>query len=144
MIKQIIQSLIPHYFITLIPKTLGLIWLDYIIVYITTRQFWHKHCLEEFWIWLLKHPHSHKGTLKPSVFDNKSCPWSVTVIECQSCTINNKSFDYILVSRRSVYRAGTRFYVRGIDTEGQVANFVETEQIVQYEGNKCSYVQVSS
>lgn len=68
----------------------------------------------------------------------------MTVIECQSCTINNKSFDYILVSRRSVYRAGTRFYVRGIDTEGQVANFVETEQIVQYEGNKYSYVQVSS
>ena len=32
--------------------------------------------------------------------------------------------------------------MRGIDTEGQVANFVETEQIVQYEGNKCSYVQV--
>ncbi|XP_056015741.1 phosphatidylinositol-3-phosphatase SAC1-like isoform X1 [Ostrea edulis] len=63
-------------------------------------------------------------------------------IECQSCNINNKTFDYVLISRRSVYRAGTRFYVRGIDTEGQVANFVETEQIVQYEGSKCSYVQV--
>lgn len=143
MIKQIIQSLIPHYFTTLIPKTLGLIWLNYFIVY-NSQTILAQTLSRQFWMWLLKHPHSHKGTLKPSVFDNKSCPWSVTVIECQSCTINNKSFDYILVSRRSVYRAGTRFYVRGIDTEGQVANFVETEQIVQYEGNKCSYVQVSS
>lgn len=143
MIKQIIQSLIPHYFITLIPKTLGLIWLNYFIVY-NSQTILAQTLSRQFWIWLLKHPHSRKWTLKPSVFDDKSCPWSVTVIECQSCTINNKSFDYILVSRRSVYRAGTRFYVRGIDTEGQVANFVETEQIVQYEGNKCSYVQVSS
>lgn len=33
MIKQIIQSLVPLYFTTLIPKNLNLIWLDYIIVY---------------------------------------------------------------------------------------------------------------
>ncbi|KAK3085970.1 hypothetical protein FSP39_011450 [Pinctada imbricata] len=58
------------------------------------------------------------------------------------CSMNQKKFDYIIISRRSVFRAGTRFYVRGIDSEGQVANFVETEQIVQYNGNACSYVQV--
>ncbi|XP_033754247.1 phosphatidylinositide phosphatase SAC1-like [Pecten maximus] len=62
-------------------------------------------------------------------------------ITVKSCNINNKLFDYILISRRCIYRAGTRFYVRGIDTEGQVANYVETEQIVQYEGQKCSLVQ---
>lgn len=55
--------------------------------------------------------------------------------------INNKSFEHIIISRRCVYRAGTRFWVRGIDTEGQVANFVETEQIVQYENTRCSFVQ---
>ena len=32
--------------------------------------------------------------------------------------------------------------MRGVDSEGQVANFVETEQIVQYEGHHCSFVQV--
>lgn len=56
--------------------------------------------------------------------------------------INNRSFDHILISRRCVLRVGTRFWVRGIDTEGQVANFVETEQIVEYEKVRCSYVQV--
>ena len=38
--------------------------------------------------------------------------------------------------------AGTRFYVRGLDNEGQVANFVETEQIVCFQGDMASYVQV--
>ncbi|KAJ8041094.1 Phosphatidylinositide phosphatase SAC1-B [Holothuria leucospilota] len=55
--------------------------------------------------------------------------------------INNKRFDYMLISRRSCFRAGTRFYTRGLDSEGHAANFVETEQIVQYSGKRASYVQ---
>ena len=43
-----------------------------------------------------------------------------------------------------MYRAGTRFNVRGLDDGGQAANFVETEQILQHDGHVCSYVQVSS
>ena len=35
-----------------------------------------------------------------------------------------------LISRRSRYRAGTRYFRRGIDQEGHVANFNETEQIL--------------
>lgn len=38
---------------------------------------------------------------------------------------------WTLVSRRSVRRAGTRFNSRGIDHDGNVANFVETEQILE-------------
>jgi hypothetical protein len=38
-------------------------------------------------------------------------------------------YDEILISRRSKYRAGTRFTRRGSDGNGAVANFVETEQI---------------
>jgi len=37
---------------------------------------------------------------------------------------------YTLISRRSRLRAGVRFITRGADTDGNVANFVETEQIV--------------
>lgn len=33
--------------------------------------------------------------------------------------------------------------VTGIDSEGHAANFVETEQIVLYEGAKASFVQAS-
>ncbi|KAF9015025.1 inositol/phosphatidylinositol phosphatase [Cyathus striatus] len=38
-----------------------------------------------------------------------------------------------LISRRSRYRAGTRYFRRGIDEEGHVANFNETEQILLLE-----------
>lgn len=30
-----------------------------------------------------------------------------------SCSINGKYFDWILISRRSCFRAGVRYYVRG-------------------------------
>jgi hypothetical protein len=39
-------------------------------------------------------------------------------------------YDQILISRRSRFRAGTRFTRRGADDTGAVANFVETEQIL--------------
>uniref|UniRef100_A0A8C7WB96 SAC1 like phosphatidylinositide phosphatase b n=1 Tax=Oncorhynchus mykiss TaxID=8022 RepID=A0A8C7WB96_ONCMY len=65
------------------------------------------------------------------------CP----VIIMKSCCINGKIFDWNIISRRSCFRAGVRYYVRGIDSEGHAANFVETEQIVQYSGGKASFVQ---
>jgi hypothetical protein len=37
---------------------------------------------------------------------------------------SNQIIRYILISRRSSKKAGTRFYARGIDDEGNVANFV--------------------
>lgn len=39
------------------------------------------------------------------------------------------AFDLLLVSRRSRLRQGTRYTRRGIDASGNVANFVETEQV---------------
>lgn len=39
--------------------------------------------------------------------------------------------DLVLISRRSRDRAGLRFQRRGIDEDGNVANFVETEMIVR-------------
>ncbi|KAL6299034.1 SacI homology domain-containing protein [Sparassis latifolia] len=39
-------------------------------------------------------------------------------------------FRICLISRRSRYRAGTRYFRRGIDHDGNVANFIETEQML--------------
>src|SRR5689334_12492848 len=41
------------------------------------------------------------------------------------------SVEYIIISRRSKDRAGLRYQRRGIDDEARVANFVETEAIMQ-------------
>ncbi len=38
-------------------------------------------------------------------------------------------------------RTGTRFFVRGADKQGNVGNFVETEQIVDFKDNVAAYVQ---
>jgi len=66
----------------------------------------------------------------------------ITVVSVTDCTIKGRSFRYTLISRRSCHRAGTRYNIRGIDTDGQIANFIETEQIVEYGNSRCSYVQV--
>ncbi len=44
--------------------------------------------------------------------------------------VNGHYLRLCLISRRSRYRAGTRYFRRGIDREGHVANFVETEQVL--------------
>ncbi len=43
----------------------------------------------------------------------------------------------------SPYAAKRSLSLPGIDSEGHAANFVETEQIVQYNGAKASFIQVS-
>ncbi|CAK5076719.1 unnamed protein product [Meloidogyne enterolobii] len=55
------------------------------------------------------------------------------------CRVNNLSFNLALISRRSVYRPGVRFHTRGADSEGNCANFVETEQLIEFDvGGKSS------
>ncbi|KAI8640444.1 SacI homology domain-containing protein [Parasitella parasitica] len=55
-------------------------------------------------------------------------------VELDQCKINNKNFAWGLITRRSRHRPGTRYFSRGIDAQGHVSNFVETEQIVLYDG----------
>nr|XP_006811772.1 PREDICTED: phosphatidylinositide phosphatase SAC1-like [Saccoglossus kowalevskii] len=91
------------------------------------RFVWNGHLLRE----LANQPELHRFTL----------PVMLGYVGIHSAAINGRSFDYILMSRRSCFRAGVRYYMRGVDSEGHAANYVETEQIVQYEGNKSSFVQ---
>ncbi|KAJ5145062.1 hypothetical protein N7448_002454 [Penicillium atrosanguineum] len=44
--------------------------------------------------------------------------------------VKGTSFTFALITRRSRHRAGTRYFTRGIDEEGHVSNYNETEQIV--------------
>ena len=53
-----------------------------------------------------------------------------------------KPINLYLISRRSIHHAGTRYLTRGIDDEGHVANYVETEQIIYYSNHLMSYVQI--
>jgi hypothetical protein len=47
--------------------------------------------------------------------------------------VEGTKISYILISRRSNRKAGTRYFDRGVDEDGYVANFVHTEQIIKIE-----------
>lgn len=51
-----------------------------------------------------------------------------------------QTYQLALISRRSVFQAGTRYKRRGCDDRGHVANFVETEQIFKSEQHYTSLV----
>jgi hypothetical protein len=60
----------------------------------------------------------------------------------EDCFVKDARFSFALISRRSTKRAGTRFVTRGADREGNVANGVETEQILWFpDGSSSSYLQ---
>eukprot|EP01133_Synstelium_polycarpum_P007507 gene7507-8784_t len=58
-----------------------------------------------------------------------------------NCEINSNEFKYIFISRRSCKRTGARYHMRGADPYGNVANFVETEQIIVFDQVLTSFVQ---
>ena len=51
------------------------------------------------------------------------------VLEIKNANINGHDFIFGLISRRSRHRAGTRYFSRGIDKDGKVSNFNETEML---------------
>lgn len=53
-------------------------------------------------------------------------------LQIEPCQIDGYDFDFVLISRRSRERAGMRYQRRGVNEDGQVANFVETEQSVLF------------
>ncbi|KAI9022962.1 SacI homology domain-containing protein [Phycomyces nitens] len=61
-------------------------------------------------------------------------------MQLEPCEINEYPFDFVLISRRSRERAGMRYQRRGINEHGEVANFVETEQIVLFEREGIQHV----
>ncbi|XP_038218397.1 phosphatidylinositol-3-phosphatase SAC1 [Zerene cesonia] len=75
------------------------------------------------------------------MFSRFNLPIMQGFIAINRVTINSHQLAWTLVSRRSVDRAGTRLFMRGIDSQGNVANFVETEQIVERGGEISSFVQ---
>ncbi|EGI61638.1 SAC1 phosphatase, partial [Acromyrmex charruanus] len=62
-------------------------------------------------------------------------------ISLNTVVVNGVAFNWGIVSRRGIHRAGTRLFSRGIDATGNVSNYVETEQLIEVNGNCSSFVQ---
>ncbi|KAJ3256506.1 hypothetical protein HK103_005504 [Boothiomyces macroporosus] len=57
-------------------------------------------------------------------------------------TLQNEKMDMGIISRLSSNRAGTRFNARGIDDDGHVSNFVESEFLIYSKDYKFSFIQL--
>ncbi|KAF7306606.1 SAC domain-containing protein [Mycena indigotica] len=69
--------------------------------------------------------------------------------DIRKVSLRGRTMQLCLISRRSRFRAGTRYFRRGIDEEGHVANFNETEQLLLVDeaggsdlGTQMSFVQI--
>jgi hypothetical protein len=56
--------------------------------------------------------------------------------------LGNVKLGFYLISRRSIYHAGTRYNTRGIEDDGHVANYLETEQIIKCANHILSFNQI--
>eukprot|EP01127_Copromyxa_protea_P020955 TRINITY_DN7085_c0_g1_i1.p1 TRINITY_DN7085_c0_g1~~TRINITY_DN7085_c0_g1_i1.p1 ORF type:complete len:1077 (+),score=183.23 TRINITY_DN7085_c0_g1_i1:182-3232(+) len=65
----------------------------------------------------------------------------VNIVTMKDVTKGEK-ISFGIISRLSCMRAGTRYNSRGINDDGDVSNFVETEQILKTDGRYMSFVQI--
>ena len=72
--------------------------------------------------------------------------WLVPIVQgfvgIERVVFQDSTIALALISRRSCDRTGTRYNCRGVDEEGNVANYVETEQVVIVGDKTFAYVQV--
>ncbi|KAL6445534.1 hypothetical protein ACFW04_000823 [Cataglyphis niger] len=102
------------------------------------RFFWNKHMLHDI----------------INLDRDKANCWILPIIQgyvqIEKCVVEvgfdeqpqQEIFNLAIISRRSRFRAGTRYKRRGVDDDGKCANYVETEQLVWYHDHQVSFVQV--
>ncbi|KAG5266476.1 hypothetical protein AALO_G00232530 [Alosa alosa] len=118
------------------------------------RFFWNKHMIQElldlkvpqvdFWVVPVIQGFVQVEELVVNYNDSsdeeKSSP--DTPPQELTCVDNiHPRFAVAIISRRSRHRAGMRYKRRGVDTDGHVANYVETEQLIHVHSHTLSFVQ---
>ncbi len=89
------------------------------------RFFWNSHMVQQF------EDSGLENWIHPMMCGYVEVQHGVNIMDSSGSEISNGLHaSYIFISRRSRDRQGMRFVRRGVDNEGNVANFVETEQIL--------------
>jgi phosphatidylinositol 4-phosphatase len=98
------------------------------------RFFWNRFVLSDlidFRTSGSRQQHGQQSDVDPYIL-----PVIFGMLEIRSARIKTTPVTIVLITRRSRYRAGTRYFSRGIDEEGHVSNFNETEQILILNDNE--------
>lgn len=93
------------------------------------RFFWNRFIQTDL-IGFQSHRPTKNGPFAPNEIDRYILPVMFGVLRINQTTIRNHNVNFILITRRSRHRAGTRYFSRGIDEAGHVSNFNETEQLL--------------
>ncbi|XP_053917499.1 synaptojanin-2 isoform X2 [Cuculus canorus] len=64
------------------------------------------------------------------------------VVDIRTVYASHKKAKACLISRISCERASARFHVRGVNDDGHVSNFIETEQTIYLDDDVSSFVQI--
>lgn len=91
------------------------------------RFVWNKNLLEE---------------LIENKLDQFICPLLQGSFQIGQLKLKGSPASVTLISRRCTRRLGTRMWRRGANLEGDVANFIETEQLLEFQGFRFSFLQV--
>ncbi|KAK8713993.1 hypothetical protein V6N13_149195 [Hibiscus sabdariffa] len=102
------------------------------------RFVWNRHLLEELIEYKLD------GFIIPLLQGNilKLLLPHVHFFQVAQLKLKNSPATFTLLSRRCTRRLGTRMWRRGANLEGDTANFIETEQLLEFEGFRCSSLQI--
>lgn len=92
------------------------------------RFFWNKFIQSDLIDFRTSGARNQYGQ-QPGV-DPYILPVMFGMLEIENTTIKSTPITFVLITRRSRHRAGTRYFSRGIDEQGNVSNFNETEQII--------------
>jgi len=92
------------------------------------RFFWNRFVQSDFIDFRKKGARGQPGP-QPGV-DPFILPVIFGMLEIHPTTFKNTPLTIVLISRRSRFRGGTRYFTRGLDEEGHASNYNETEQVV--------------
>ena len=106
----------------------------------------HRHHYQQEYMWnrfLMEELLKFKQNLEPyaqAILDESKI--LTTVIRGFAKTTNVANGTITIISKQSWKRAGTRFNARGIDDDGNVANYVETEFICKTQSSVFAFTQI--
>ncbi|KAG8408866.1 Phosphoinositide phosphatase sac1 [Metarhizium acridum] len=92
------------------------------------RFFFNKHLQSDMIEFRTRGSRSQPG--KQAAVDPYILPCIFGMLEIKPTKFKNTPLTIIIISRRSRYRGGTRYFTRGLDEDGHAANYNETEQVV--------------
>lgn len=94
------------------------------------RFFWNRWVQSDLIKFRFGQADSRTSSGPQSGVDPYILPVMFGMLRITNTSIKGTPLTFILITRRSRYRAGTRYFSRGLDDQGHVSNYNETEQTV--------------